>query len=225
MNTERIEPVIGRREARKQDRREAIVAAARRSFLDNGYAATSMSGLLKTLGGSKATLWGYFRSKEELFAAVIEDVTLVLRLQLESELLAAAELKPTLITFCRSFMNKMANPDAVATWRLVVAESGRFPEVGRIFYEQAARHVERALADYLAQQIQAGRIGGEDPARMAQLLISMCAAEQNKFLWGVALVDAGDQAADAERYADYFLRLFSPAQLDTGSLSTGRSTT
>lgn len=199
---------MGRREARKQDRREAIVAAARRSFLDQGYAATSMSGLLKTLGGSKATLWGYFRSKEELFAAVIEDVTRVMREQLEGELLAADDLRATLVTFCRSFMNKITNPDAVATWRLVVAESGRFPEVGRIFYDRAAGHVERALASYLAQQIAMGRLRDEGPVEMAQLLISMCATRQNKLLWGVDDFAAEDCHADSDRFADYFLRLF-----------------
>jgi AcrR family transcriptional regulator len=203
-----IERPMGRREARKQDRREAIVAAARRSFLDDGYAATSMSGLLKTLGGSKATLWSYFRSKEELFAAVIEDVTLAFRQQLENELVATSEPKPTLVAFCRSFMNKTATPDAVATWRLVVAESERFPEVGRIFYERAAGHVEAALAGYLTQQIEAGRLRDEGSARMAQLLISMCATQQNELLWGVKPGGDATAEADATRFADYFLRLF-----------------
>ncbi len=211
MTTQIIERPTGRREARKQDRREAIVAAARRSFLDDGYAATSMSGLLKTLGGSKATLWGYFRSKEELFAAVIEHVTLTFREQIEGELLAAGALEPTLIAFCRSFMEKMASPDSVATWRLVVAESGRFPEVGRIFYERAAGHVERAIATYLAAQVAAGHLRDEDPDMMAQLLISMCATEQNKLLWGVVPADAGEIEANAARFTAYFLRLFATA--------------
>jgi TetR/AcrR family transcriptional repressor of mexJK operon len=83
MITGGIEREVGRREARKLDRRKAIVDAARRAFLDDGYAATSMSGLLKTLGGSKATLWSYFRSKEELFAAVVADVTAEFRKELE----------------------------------------------------------------------------------------------------------------------------------------------
>lgn len=211
MATERIERPISRREARKQDRREAIVAAARSSFMDNGYAATSMSGLLKTLGGSKATLWGYFRSKEELFAAVIEDVTLGMREQLEDELLAAADLKTTIATFCRSFMAKVTSPDAVATWRLVVAESGRFPEVGRIFYERAAGLVEGALTRYLAQQIAAGRLRDEGPVEMAQMLISMCATRQNKLLWGVADHVPEADEVDGNRFAEYFLRLFAVA--------------
>ena len=208
MTNTSIVPLIGRRAASKHERREAIVAAARRSFLDDGYAATSMSGLLKTLGGSKATLWSYFRSKEELFAAVIEHVTSAFREKVESQLLAAGELEPTLTAFCRNFMTMIANPDTNATWRLVVAESGRFPEVGRIFYERAASRVELAVGAYLTEQIAAGRLHNEDPAIMAQQLIGMCAAQQNKLLWGVSPADDGQIEADAVRFTEYFLRLF-----------------
>lgn len=199
------------REARKQDRRAAILAAARRSFLEDGYAATSMSGLLKTLGGSKATLWSYFPSKEELFGAVIADVTAAFRRQVMNELDAPGDLEPTLVAFCRSFMNKTAHPDAVSVWRLVVAESGRFPEVGRIFYQQAAGHIERALAGYIAQQIAEGRLRDDGALDMARVLIGMTAAQQNRRLWGVEPTGGDGMDADARRFVGYFLRLFATA--------------
>lgn len=196
------------REARKQDRRTSILGAARRSFLEEGYAATSMSALLKTLGGSKATLWSYFPSKEELFGAVIADVTAAFRRQVMGELDAPGDLEATLVNFCRSFMNKTAHADAVAIWRLVVAESGRFPEVGRIFYQQAAGHIERALASYIAQQIAAGRLRDDGALDMARVLIGMTAAQQNRRLWGVEPVGGDGMDADAKRFVGYFLRLF-----------------
>ncbi|WP_162235334.1 TetR/AcrR family transcriptional regulator [Sphingomonas sp. Leaf10] len=206
--TDTEEPTLGKREARKQDRRNAIVAAARRSFLEDGYAATSMSGLLKTLGGSKATLWSYFRSKEELFAAVIADVTAAFRQQVTGELLTPGGMEATFVNFCRVFMNKTAHPDAVAAWRLVVGESGRFPEVGQIFYDQAARHIERALATYIAEQIAAGRLRDEGATDMARVLIGMSGAQQNRRLWGVESAPADGMEAEARRFAGYFLRLF-----------------
>ncbi|MGU3391118.1 TetR/AcrR family transcriptional regulator [Sphingomonas sp. M1A8_2b] len=206
MNSAPAPAPLGKRETRKQERRAAIVAAARKSFLEDGYAATSMSGLLTTLGGSKATLWSYFRSKEELFAAVIEDLTQAFREQLEGELLAAGDLRATIVLFCRSFMDRTTNPDALATWRLVVSESGRSPEVGRIFYERAPHHLEQLLAGYLDRQVAAGLLRDEGTLPMAQLLISMCVAHQTRLLLGVETA-ASDRAADT--FADYFLRLFS----------------
>lgn len=202
------EPVLGKREARKQDRRDAIIAAARRSFLEDGYAATSMSGLLKTLGGSKATLWSYFRSKEELFAAVVADVTAAFRQQVTGELLTPGDMEAVLVNFCRTFMNKTAHPDAVAAWRLVVAESGRFPEVGRIFYQQAACHIEGALAGYITEQIAAGRLRDEGATDMARVLIGMGGAQQNRRLWGVESAPADGMEGEARRFVGYFLRLF-----------------
>lgn len=206
MNINGIEGPPGRRETRKQDRRQAIVDAARRSFLDDGYAATSMSGLLKTLGGSKATLWRYFRSKEELFTAVIEDVTVERRREMEEALATSPDVETTLALFCRSFMEKTSHPDAIGAWRMIVGESGRFPELGRIFYETAAGRVEKALTDYLAAQKEAGVLQGEEPRNMAQSLLGLCATRHNQQVWGVT--PPGDTASDARRFAGYFMRLF-----------------
>ena len=55
------------------EKREHILKVAYAAFLGEGYAATSMSSIAAKVGGSKATLYNYFSSKEELFAAVIEE--------------------------------------------------------------------------------------------------------------------------------------------------------
>lgn len=208
MTSGTIELPLGKREARKQDRRHAIVAAARRSFLDKGYAATSMSGLLAELGGSKATLWSYFRSKEELFAAVVEEETSALREELEADLSGSADLETTLEAFCRSFMKRAADPNALAAWRLIVGESGRFPELGRIFYEHAAMRVERGLAGYLAEHIASGCLRDEGAVNMAQVLLGFCGTPHDRRLWGISSQEPDEIETDARRFTDYFLRLF-----------------
>src|SRR5438477_12466193 len=58
--------------AGKDDRRDAIVAIAREAFSADGYAGTSMSSIAARLGGSQGTLYSYFKSKEELFIAVVQ---------------------------------------------------------------------------------------------------------------------------------------------------------
>ena len=74
---------ISKREANRMERRRAIVAIARDHFFEHGYAGTSMSAIAAALGGSKGTLWSYFRSKEELFAAVVDDTATSVRSQLD----------------------------------------------------------------------------------------------------------------------------------------------
>ena len=203
----------GRRAALKCERRRSIIAAARQAFLKEGYAATTMSGLSKALGGSKSTLWVYFPSKEALFAAVVEDLTLDFHRQLESVLGTGGDIKTILENFCRKLMLKMSGTDALAAWRLIVAETGRFPEIGHIFYERAASYLERALIRYLDQQIAAGRLLKGDTSDMARFLITLCSGRRERALFGAQLSNETGTDADAERFVAYFLHLFgaSPA--------------
>ncbi|QXQ05365.1 TetR/AcrR family transcriptional regulator [Sphingosinicellaceae bacterium] len=193
---------------RKRDRRQTIVDAARKSFLEDGYAATSMSGLLTTLGGSKATLWSYFHSKEELFAAVIEDVTTSFRTELQEGLALTEDLEATLISFCRGFMSKICAPEAVATWRLVVAESGRFPEIGEIFFERAVRPTQAALARFLAHHVALGALVPKDAATMAEMLTSQCVGQQSRQLWGIASPNSAELEQRAVEFTWCFLRAY-----------------
>src|ERR1700756_1305734 len=59
---------------RRDQRREAILKIAQQVFLEEGYAAASMSTIAARVGGSKGTLYNYFRSKAELFVAVIQNL-------------------------------------------------------------------------------------------------------------------------------------------------------
>ena len=64
--------MANRAETRKEERRQAIVAVARSAFFRGGYGGTTMSAIAAELGGSKATLWAYFRHKEDLFDQMLE---------------------------------------------------------------------------------------------------------------------------------------------------------
>lgn len=164
-------PVISRREARRRDRRQMILTVAGESFLRDGYAATTMSSIAAALGGSKATLWNYFPSKEELFAAVLDDVTTAYREQLSQILDPYGDIRTTLEHFARSFLEIVVSPEAIALYRLVIAEAGRFPEMGAIFCEHAPRHTRALLTDFLAGAIERGHLRRTDPALAARTLL------------------------------------------------------
>src|SRR5579884_2439794 len=55
--------------------RQAIIKAAMEIFKKEGYERASMDSIAKRLGGSKATLYGYFKSKEELFTTAMKQIT------------------------------------------------------------------------------------------------------------------------------------------------------
>src|SRR3546814_18635286 len=79
--------------------------------------------------GSKATLWAYFPSKKDLFAAAltawIEESTPVRRPDW------SGDPRSVLICYCAEFMRAMLSPTAATLFRLMAAEGRRFPELGR----------------------------------------------------------------------------------------------
>ncbi len=211
MSTPASNAVLSRRELRKQERRQAIIRAAQTSFLQHGYAATSMSGLLDSLGGSKATLWGYFRSKEDLFAAVIEEAAAQFRVELTTVLVIDNDVTEVLAQFCRAFLRTIESPDALSLWRLIVGEGGRFPELVRIFHERAGKPPEAVLTDCLSRYV-GNSLRGDDPRRMAVMLISLCQYRRDQLMLGVDAADLDPIDVASAEMTDLFLRTYSAQQ-------------
>src|SRR5580704_19122188 len=96
---------------------ESILAAAQRTFLASGFGAASMDAIAREAGASKATVYAYFASKEELFGAVVAR---------EGERyfrgFSARELDPraveaSLTEIAQRFLELVLSPDAVAVNR------------------------------------------------------------------------------------------------------------
>lgn len=204
-----MEKAPGKREARKEERRLAILEVAKRSFLENGYSATSMSAISVELGGSKGTLWSYFPSKEELFAAVLDHATVAYRQQLGDLLVPSDHLRATIAAFCRSFIAKLTSPEGMRLHRLVASESGRFPEMGEIFYRRAPQPTQQMLADFFAAEMAAGHMREDDPLAAARALTSLCLGGlHQQVLWGRDEPNPAKVEAEARYVADIFARAF-----------------
>lgn len=204
-----MEKAPGKREARKEERRLAILDVAKRAFLEHGYSAASMSAISAELGGSKGTLWNYFPSKEELFAAVLEHATAAYRQQLSDLLAPSADLWTTIVSFCRSFITKITSPEGVRLHRLIAAEAGRFPELGEIFYRRAPEPTLRILAEFFAGQMAAGHMRADDPAVAARALACLCMGGlHQRVIWGIAEPTPEAIEAETQAAADVFAHAY-----------------
>ncbi len=212
-----LHPPACKRSARREDRRRAMLDVARASFLEHGYAATSMSGIAATLGGSKATLWSYFPSKEALFEAVLDDATVAYRQQQTEQLGLSGDLRQNLERFTLRLLTKLLSAPGIALHRLVAAEGVRFPEVVRIFHERAVQVTERLLSGFIAQQMAEGALRSDDPSRAARLLIGQCTLAQQRAMWGVEQWDEARIAADATAAVDLLLRAYAPEPVSAPS--------
>lgn len=143
-----------------------IVEVATRAFLEQGYAATSMSAIADELGGSKATLWSHFASKEELFIAVVDGQVALFSAEMEGALVEAPFSHEGLRRYCLAFLRTLIKPHAVALFRVIMGDGGRFPEINSIFYVRGPARLNAYLNRFLATRFPA------DEAARAALLIN-----------------------------------------------------
>lgn len=203
-----------RREANRLSRREAILDVAQSSFLEFGYGGTTMSGIAAQLGGSKGTLWNYFPAKQALFTAVVDRATEEFRRQLTVILNPDDGLETVLRGFCEQFLTKVTTEEAIALYRLVVGETSRFPELGRIFYARAPHQTHLLLGDFIARVQTRGLLLGIEPLRAAQHLAWLCmsGSYQMRLTGMLDKVTPEQVAADVDAAMGTFMRAYGVAE-------------
>lgn len=152
-------------------KRAAIVGAAADLFLHSGYGAVSMDNIAAEAEVSKRTVYSHFPGKDVLFAAVMTNhcnqVSGIDTLQLDPE----AEPEVVLSDLGTRFLRLITSEQAVALFRTVVAEAGRFPELGQTFYDCGPTRWVAALSPYLAEQNRRGRLNVPDVDAAAAFLL------------------------------------------------------
>ncbi|MDE1145332.1 MAG: TetR/AcrR family transcriptional regulator [Azospirillaceae bacterium] len=157
-------------------RRQAILAAASALFQEVGFTAASMSELASRLGGSKATLYGYFRSKEELFVAVMADAAGDMKQGAFKSLNPDKDVGETLRRFGRIYLDFILSPWAISVRRMTVAEAQR-SDVGRLLYENGPKIGWGLFAEYLTALMDRGRLRPDDADRAAAHFRALVEAE------------------------------------------------
>ncbi|WP_206243537.1 TetR/AcrR family transcriptional regulator [Novosphingobium terrae] len=200
---------IGRRESQRQNRREAIIAAARSAFFEGGFAAVSMSDIAASIGGSKSTLWSYFPSKDALFSAVIESAAVELHGKLKGILRSELCSSEKLHEFSLRYIETVCSERCIKLHRLIISEAERFPRVGEIFYECAVSVVHDELRAYFLVEMLEGRMRQADPSQAASEFVSLLCRPQHFELWNISALKSGsDREGYACRAIDTFRRAY-----------------
>ena len=186
----------GSAKSAKDDRRDAIVAIAQETFIANGYSGTSMSAIAARLGGSKGTLYNYFKSKEELFVAVVEKkCAQILGMMNEAEIKSGGDLRATLSDFGEHFSELVLNDDNIRLFRLVVSESDRFPEIGAAIYNSGISQNLRNVMAFLGHAKESGQLRNDvDTHVAAEQFLELCLT----MIWRKRLLNVIAMPAKAE---------------------------
>jgi AcrR family transcriptional regulator len=188
-------------------KRLAILKAAAEVFRDVGFERASMTEIRARVGGSKATLYNYFPSKERLFFEVMYQAK-------EAELEAivgslnsdAVDIKTELLRFGSEFLRFLYSPDAIAIRRLAIAESGT-SEIGKMSFEHYVAPTEEQVAEFMKKAMKRGVLRTADPRWSAIHLLSLLESEHlQRLLYRVATTPKpGAISASVRRAVDAFL--------------------
>ena len=204
---------MSKREERRDERRDGILDVARDCFLADGYAGTSMSSIAARLGGSKGTLYNYFKSKEELFEAVMQRQCGALAETLFDVTDDGEAPRERLEHFASAFLKLLLTPESLGMHRVVVGESGRFPELGRMFYDMGPKVILTKIANYLSDLMDQGVMRRADPLVAAQQFkdLTISGVLQPR-TWGVISGDMTDAEVEDQvnNAVDTFLRAYRP---------------
>lgn len=154
--------------ARQADRRrEELLATGLRLFAERGFRATTIADIATATGTAHGLIYHYFRSKDDLLAAILERYSFLPRLQ---QLLAVSPDRPAaeVLTDIASGFSRMLD-ERTDLLRLVVAESGSNPVVGEALGRVTDEALE-VLSTYLLARIEAGELRPHDPTVPARAL-------------------------------------------------------
>ena len=162
-------------------RRTAILKAARICFLDRGFIRTSISDIIAISGGSRATVYEEFGSKEGLFAALIASILEQMRLPEIADGPPGKVLREAGL----SYMEQLLDAEALALYRVVLGESSHIRQLGPAIFEVGPRAAAEALAERLRGWTRDGELAVEDPKRAAALFLAMVEGDLHRaaVLW------------------------------------------
>ena len=172
---------------RKEDRPQEITEAAFAAFAEKGFTATKVEEVARRAGVSKGLLYLYFKTKEELFKAVIRSVVtprvdeLTRKLD-SSDLGAEAFIRGPLL----AFMQRLPGSPASVVIRLMISEAPKHPDLVDYYWENVASRGLGALRQLLERGVANGEFRRSAVNELPQLFV---APVMMSIVWGIVFAD------------------------------------
>ncbi len=151
----------------RNERRERILWAAKRVLMEKGLDEASMDDVAACAGTTKPTVYAHFKSKDELFSAVVEFIKRLFLSKLGSPDAYASEPVEAVAIFCGRFVELTCWRDAIGYQRIALAAAARSPAIARAVYETLFAGACQTLAAYLRTHKLT-----RNPERDAELLLA-----------------------------------------------------
>ncbi len=143
-------------------RRRSFLEAALKAFCERGYAGVNVNDIVREVGGSLATLYSQFGSKEGLFVAVLEECNARFAGALCPVADPALDLREGLQRIGEHYLRRAMAPESRRFFRMICAASSEFPAEARECLRVGPNRVAEIVADYLRARTAAERVTFDD---------------------------------------------------------------
>jgi len=189
--------------------REAFLQTALRSFLDLGYAATSIEAIARDAGVAKITIYRQFSGKQELFREVAQRALARANRQMQQSMRSEiADTKDALRSLVERMYLGLADSETRSVLRLVVGEAERFPELAAALYSESS-YVLAPAAELLAKAHARGELHVPNPPVAAAQLASLTMGGL-RFLISKPLANDEERRAWADSVVELVLKGWEP---------------
>lgn len=195
-------------ERRKEARPQELLSAALDQFVERGYAATRLDNVAASAGVSKGTLYLYYTSKEDLFKAVVRENMMPVMGEAEEMI---ASYQGSTVDLFREIMlgwwDRVGSTRLAALCKLMIAESGNFPELAAFYHEEVIRRGDAIITRMLERGIARAEFRQVDAQRMTDVVVApMLMLMMWKHSFGSVRPCVVDPAAFLDNYLDLCLR-------------------
>ena len=159
-------------ERRKEARPAEIVGAALQLFSDRGFAATRLEDVATVAGVSKGTVYLYFESKEQLFEAVVREAVAPNIERAEALVDAFEGPTPELFRLFFAFIGQVLETPLTGVMKLIVAESGNFPQLARMYADLVLRRAFGLMRRILERGVARGEFRPMDVEATVPLVVA-----------------------------------------------------
>lgn len=210
------------RDLRRQAKIRQILDAATEVFLEEGYAAASVDRIVEKSGVSKATIYSYYDSKENIFVDVMQLQFNSLFLNLDSNAYNSEDLEEILLSLGTDLLRIANSPVTLSLFRNIMAESQRFPALAHQFMHESSERVIRGIAEIIEKHVPdySTRIGDTEEAG-EYFLDNLTGTDYDRVLFGTTPPMNGQVIqARSHRAVKYFMATYGLGDAEPSPRST-----
>lgn len=152
-------------------KRAAILDTARELFFEHGY-GVGLETIAARAGVSRQTIYNLFESKDDLFAAIVQEGAGQITAAL-AELTPESTPRDVLTALGVGFLSRILSDRAVQFQRLLIGSAASFPTLGPTFYANGPGRGLARLAAYLDRETTNQRLAVSDPVLAAEQFFGM----------------------------------------------------